>query len=88
MHLEAGNQNPVSYFLAAKGISYNDFKLSFGFTPQVGINGRTAVHGLRMDSLQLDTIFFTVKQDTARMKLQGGVINGPKKPRSLCSVAH
>ena len=57
MHLEAGNQNPVSYFLAAKGISYNDFKLSFGFTPQVGINGRTAVHGLRMDSLQLDTIF-------------------------------
>ena len=41
-----------------KGISYNDFKLSFGFTPQVGINGRTAVHGLRMDSLQLDTILF------------------------------
>lgn len=81
MHLEAGNQNPVSYFLAAKGISYNDFKLSFGFTPQVGINGRTAVHGLRMDSLQLDTIFFTVKQDTARMKLQGGVINGPKNPQ-------
>ncbi len=71
----------VSYFLAAKGISYNDFKLSFGFTPQVGINGRTAVHGLRMDSLQLDTIFFTVKQDTARMKLQGGVINGPKNPQ-------
>ena len=81
MHLEAGNQNPVSYFLAAKGIFYNDFKLSFGFTPQVGINGRTAVHGLRMDSLQLDTIFFTVKQDTARMKLQGGVINGPKNPQ-------
>ena len=42
---------------------------------------RTAVHGLRMDSLQLDTIFFTVKQDTARMKLQGGVINGPKNPQ-------
>ena len=34
-----------------------------------------------MDSLQLDTIFFTVKQDTARMKLQGGVINGPKNPQ-------
>ena len=33
------------------------------------------------DSLQLDTIFFTVKQDTARMKLQGGVINGPKNPQ-------
>lgn len=81
MHLMTGNRNPVSYFLAAKGISYDDFKLSFGFTPEVGINGRTAVHGLRMDSLQLDTIFFTVKQDTARMKLQGGVINGPQNPQ-------
>ena len=81
MHLKAGNQNPASYFLATQGISYHDLKLSFGFTPQVGINGRTSVHGLHMDSLQLDTIFFAVKQDTARMKLQGGVINGPKNPQ-------
>lgn len=81
MHLMAGRENPASYFLAAsEGITYDDFRLSFGFTPEVGINGRTAIHGVRMDSLQLDTIFFTVKQDTARMKLQGGVVNGPKNP--------
>ena len=43
--------------------------------------GGTAVHGLRVDSLQLDTIFFTVKQDTSRMMLQSGVINGPKNPQ-------
>lgn len=81
MHLKAGNQNPVSYFLATEGISFHDFRLSFGFTPEVGINGLTSVHGLRMDSLQLDTLFFSVKQDTARMKLQGGVINGPRNPQ-------
>lgn len=81
MHLMAGHENPVGYFLATKGIAYEDFRLSFGFTPEVGINGRTAVHGLRMDSLQLDTIFFTVKQDTTRMQLQGGVVNGPKNPQ-------
>lgn len=80
MHLMAGHENPVGYFLESKGINYGDFRFSFGFTPEVGINGRTAVHGLRMDSLQLDTIFFTVRQDTARMTLQGGVINGPKNP--------
>lgn len=80
MHLMAGHENPVGYFLESKGINYDDFRFSFGFTPEVGINGRTAVHGLRMDSLQLDTIFFAVKQDTARMTLQGGVINGPKNP--------
>ena len=77
MQLKAGKQNPVSYFLATKDISFDDFVLRFGTTPRRGINGRTAIHGLRMDSLQLDTIFFAISQDTARMKLQGGVINGP-----------
>ena len=64
-----------------RDITFNDFILRFGSTPTRGINGRTAVHGLRVDSLQLDTIFFTVKQDTSRMMLQSGVINGPKNPQ-------
>lgn len=83
MHLQAGKQNPVSYFLATKDITFDDFTLRFGFTPTRGINGRTAIHGLRMDSLQLDTIFFAVSQDTTRMKLQGGVINGPRNPQAI-----
>ena len=69
MKLTAGQANPVSYFLKTKNIRVNDF------------NGRTAVHGLRVDSLQLDTVFFAVKQDTSRMMLQSGVINGPKNPQ-------
>ena len=81
MQLKAGKQNPVSYFLATKDISFDDFVLRFGTTPRRGINGRTAIHGLRMDSLQLDTIFFTLKQDTSRINLRGGVINGPKNPQ-------
>lgn len=81
LQLTAGKENPVSYFLATKDISFNDFKLRFGFTPTRGINGNTSIYGLRMDSLQLDTIFFNVKQDTTLMKLQGGVINGPKNPQ-------
>ena len=81
MQLTAGQANPVSYFLKTKNISFNDFTLRFGSTPARGINGRTAVHGLRVDSLQLDTVFFAVKQDTSRMMLQSGVINGPKNPQ-------
>lgn len=81
MQLTAGKENPVSYFLATKDISFNDLKLRFGFTPTHGINGSTAIHGLRVDSLQLDTIFFNVRQDTTLVKLQGGVINGPKNPQ-------
>ena len=81
MQLTAGQANPVSNFLKTKNISFNDFTLRFGSTPARGINGRTAVHGLRVDSLQLDTVFFAVKQDTSRMMLQSGVINGPKNPQ-------
>ena len=81
MQLTAGQANPVSYFLKTKDITFNDFILRFGSTPTRGINGRTAVHGLRVDSLQLDTIFFTVKQDTSRMMLQSGVNTGPKNPQ-------
>ena len=81
MQLTAGQANPVSDFLKTKNIRFNDFTLRFGSTPARGINGRTAVHGLRVDSLQLDTVFFAVKQDTSRMMLQSGVINGPKNPQ-------
>lgn len=81
LYLQAGKQNPVGDYLATQQIRYEDMHLSFGFTPQQGINGRTAIHGFRMDSLQLDTLYFTVRQDTALMKLQGGVINGPKNPQ-------
>ena len=81
IQLKAGRENPLGYLLDAQGIGYHDFTLMFGFTPDRGINGRTAIHGLRADSLQLDTIYFTISQDTTRMKLQGGVINGPKNPQ-------
>ena len=81
MQLTAGKQNPVSYYLKTKDISFNDFILRFGSTPTRGINGRTAVHGLHVDSLQLDTVFFAIRQDTSRMTLQGGVINGPRNPQ-------
>lgn len=81
MWLTAGNSNPVNYYLATKKVSFDDVNLRFGLTPEVGINGHTAIHGLRVDSLQLDTLFFGVKQDTACMRFQGGVINGPKNPQ-------
>lgn len=81
MVLTAGKKNPVSYYLATKEVSYDNFRFSFGFSPRRGINGRTAIHGLRIDSLQLDTIFFRIAQDSSKMILQGGVENSPTNPQ-------
>lgn len=81
LSLSAGKENPLSWYLATKKISFHDASVKFGTAPDWGINGKAAIHSLKMDTLQLDTIFFTVKQDTARMNLHGGVINGPKNPQ-------
>ena len=80
MSIKAGKQNPVAFFLETQDVEFDDFSLGFGFTPRHGINGRAVVHGLKTDSLQLDTIYFSVHQDTTMMRLQGGVINGPDNP--------
>ncbi|MDR1004853.1 MAG: translocation/assembly module TamB domain-containing protein [Prevotellaceae bacterium] len=79
--MRAGQHNPLSDYLREQGIGYRDFTLLFALSPRRGINGRTALHGLRMDSLQLDTLFFAIRQDTARMTLQGGVVNAPGNPQ-------
>ena len=77
----AGQENPLSYYLAMKNISFQDASLKVGTAPNWGMNGKATIHALKVDTLQLDTVFFTVKQDTAQMNLYGGVINGPKNPQ-------
>ena len=64
LSFSAGKENPLAYFLATKNISYHDASMKFGTAPDWGINGKAAVHALKVDTLQLDTVFFTVKQDT------------------------
>lgn len=81
LSFSAGRENPLSYYLATRNISYKDASMKFGTAPDWGINGKAAVHTLKVDTLQLDTVYFTVKQDTAMMKFRGGVINGPSNPQ-------
>lgn len=80
MTLVAGRDNPVGWILEEEGVAFDRLGLQFGATPRLGINGRAAVEGLKTDSLQLDTLFFAIHQDTTRMRLQGGVVNGPRNP--------
>lgn len=81
LRIRAGKDNPLADYLRTEGISFDDVLVNYGFTPEIGINGRASLHGLRMDSLQLDTIYLTLRQDTSHLALQGGVINGPRNPQ-------
>lgn len=81
LRIRAGNDNPLSDYLKAEGITFDNILVNYGFTPEIGINGRASLHGLRVDSLQLDTIYLTLRQDTSHLAIQGGVINGPRNPQ-------
>lgn len=81
LRIRAGKDNPLADYLRTEGITFDDALLNYGFTPEIGINGRSSIHGLRIDSLQLDTIYLTLRQDTSHLALQGGVINGPRNPQ-------
>lgn len=77
----AGRDNPMAWYLATQKISYQDASVKMGCAPDWGINGKASLHALKIDTLQLDTIFLTLKQDTSHISLYGGVINGPKNPQ-------
>lgn len=79
--LNAGTANPLNRFLAIRNITYKRLALKFGTTPDRGINGRASVDGLVVDSIQLDSLFLNIKQDTTRITMRGGVINAPDNPQ-------
>lgn len=74
-----GNNNPVSNYLTmTTGLNFNDFALDISSSPVKGLLGNSYLYGLRMDSVQLDSIRFEVMQDTAGVRMEGSIINGPK----------
>lgn len=79
--LKAGRENPVSRYLTRESVRFDRINAGFLATPERGLNGGAVIHGLHVDTLQLDTLFFIAFQDTARLNLRSGVINGPKNPQ-------
>lgn len=73
-----GNNNPVSNYLTmTTGINFNDFALDITTSPAKGLFGNSFLYGLRMDSVQLDSMRFEVMQDTSGVRMEGSIINGP-----------
>lgn len=81
LSFSAGKENPLADYLEMKDIDFHEISVKASTAPDWGMNAIAAVHLLKVDTLQLDTIFFTVKQDTAQMDFKGGVINAPNNPQ-------
>lgn len=79
--LNSGKENPLSYYLALQNIRYDEMRVGFIATPRTGINGRASIHTLKVDTLQLDTVYFSVRQDTSLMAIRSGIINSHTNPQ-------
>ncbi len=80
LDVSAGKNNVLAWYLDTQKMSYNDIDINLEINNISGINGDLSIHTFKLDTLQLDTIYFDIKQDTNCVVFDGGVINGPKNP--------
>lgn len=78
--VRSGRNNPVCGFLMhTRGLWYNRLNIDLVTSPTEGLKSRGEVRALNTGAVQLDTIRWTVVQDTAGVvSLDAHVENGPK----------
>lgn len=81
LRVKSGQDNSLADFLALNNVRYSTMNVGLVATPRIGINGRAAVNGLSVDTLQLDTIFLVAHQDTSRLRLRVGINNSLENPQ-------
>lgn len=87
LNMHVGQNNPVRRFFMPDNINFDTMNAGFVVNPQRGINGGAFVRGLQVDTLQLDTVYLAAFQDTTRLNLRAGVVNGPKNPQHVFHAA-
>jgi hypothetical protein len=80
IEMKSGDNNILAWYLETNGICYKSMAAEFDTEPVNGLNGKAHIYTLKVDTLQLDTIYFTARQDTGSIVLDGGVINGKDNP--------
>lgn len=78
LQLNAGQDNPFSNYLRyVSGIGVEQVDLDLRTSPQSGIHGDGYVYRFSTDSLELDTISLTLRQDSSLLRYQAVVSNAP-----------
>jgi len=73
--LSAGKKNLLSEYLALSNIYYQNLLFNLVSSQADGLQGDASLYSFAADSVLLDTIRLTIKQDTAGIRLHAGVIN-------------
>ena len=73
LHAQAGQQNPVSAILKTYGISFRHFDTDVNTSPSEGLSGKGHLYAFKTDSIEVDTTFFRITQDSLQLDYHVGV---------------
>ena len=69
----AGEENPVSSYLASQAMGFKEFKLHLDASPEKGVSSISHLYKLHTDSLTLDTIGLQINHEAEQFVLKGKV---------------
>lgn len=78
LKVKSGAENPVANYLSMMGMGYDKMHVDMTASAAEGLVGEAYLYGLRMDSLELDTIFLNMRHDVDGIVLTSGVISNAK----------
>lgn len=77
--VQSGRQNPLTNILyMMTGYSYRELDVDLHTSPETGINGDGHIYSTNTGSIVLDSIAFTLEQDTTGFNLDARVCNGKR----------
>lgn len=81
LEMESGRDNPICNFLMMKGYGYRSMHALLETSKEEGLKGDMNIYSFKADSLQLDTIRFSIfpKEDTQAFRAQ--IRNNRKNPQ-------
>lgn len=79
LETSVGRNNPVTKILATNGISFDEVKASLITSPESGLLGNAHMYGFTNDTIDVDTVYFNLSQDSTSILFETGVICDDQK---------
>lgn len=71
--IDCGQENMLANFMRMNNVNFNRMNLSLSVDSIKGINGRGGIYNLKKDDIQLDTLNFSLRQDSTTLRYFAGV---------------
>lgn len=87
LNIEAGNDNPLTRIMEHHDLSFNHLVIGGSSSPLTGLNTNAQILSFKIDTLVLDTMYLTLRQDSNALIVNGGIINGVQNKQHVFAAS-